>query len=140
MEKYTCFWQRSLTAKQLLHGAKGRELQTLTLSRFLGDSSSVGPLGARDCKNRFRNPKIAKIDFGKSRFEFGAIRAIVAVPVSMCVTFHFGIQLVKNAPGIPKLLPPTEQCVVPIGPPVAPNYGALDFPTFIPGLATSMAS
>ena len=25
IEKHICFWQRSLTAKQLLHGAKGRK-------------------------------------------------------------------------------------------------------------------
>ena len=39
MEEHECFWQRSLTAKQLLHGAKGSELQTLTLSPLLGGSS-----------------------------------------------------------------------------------------------------
>ena len=47
MKKHQCFSQQSLTAKQLVHGVKGRELQTLTLSLLLGGSSLGGPLGAR---------------------------------------------------------------------------------------------
>ena len=47
MDKHICFWQRSLTVKQLLHGAKGRQSETLTLSPLLGGSSLGGPLGAR---------------------------------------------------------------------------------------------
>ena len=47
LKRNTCFGQRSLTAKQLLHGRREENLQTLTLSPLLGGSSLGGPLGAR---------------------------------------------------------------------------------------------
>ena len=34
MDKRSCFWQRSLTAKQLLHGAKGNNANTHPESAF----------------------------------------------------------------------------------------------------------
>ena len=45
------WWQRSLTARQLLHGAKRRKTATLTLSPLLGGSSLGGPLSTRLVKS-----------------------------------------------------------------------------------------
>ena len=47
MEKNTWFWPRSLTAKQLLHGEKGRKTANPHPESASGVSTLGGPLGAR---------------------------------------------------------------------------------------------
>ena len=59
MPLLTCFWQRSLTAKQLLHGARGRKTATLTLRPLLRGYSLAGSwaLVEDSSKGFCRNPR-----------------------------------------------------------------------------------
>ena len=60
-EKNTCFWQRSLTAKQLLHGAKGRKTANTHPESAFGwvligwalGLSLIIPLQEQDAKDHF---------------------------------------------------------------------------------------